>query len=99
MGMDPAYPAVLATHLCDDRGIRPVQIGRAGQEVRENFFHFSLRVSILGPSAPERCAHSALNQLSSVGTSRQGKGGIFHFCTPGIHPGSFDSHRSLNKMS
>jgi hypothetical protein len=23
MGMDPAYPEVLATHLCDDHGIRP----------------------------------------------------------------------------
>mgnify|MGYP006932642758 CR=1 FL=1 len=25
MGMEPAYPEVLATHLCDNHGIRPVQ--------------------------------------------------------------------------
>ena len=29
MGMEPAYPAILATHLCDNRRIRPVQVGRA----------------------------------------------------------------------
>ena len=29
MWMEPAYPAVLITHLCDDRRIRPVQVGRA----------------------------------------------------------------------
>ena len=33
MGMDPAYPAVPATHLCDDRGIRPVQVGKASEWV------------------------------------------------------------------
>ena len=27
MGMEPAYPEVPATHLCDNHGIRPVQVG------------------------------------------------------------------------
>jgi hypothetical protein len=29
MGMEPAYPVVLITHLCDNRRIRPVQMGKA----------------------------------------------------------------------
>ena len=33
MGMEPAYPEVLATHLCDNHGIRPVQVGRAREWV------------------------------------------------------------------
>ena len=33
MGMEPAYPAIPATHLCDDRGMRPVQVGKARELV------------------------------------------------------------------
>jgi hypothetical protein len=75
MGMEPAYPAVLATHLCDDRRIRPVQIGRAGREVRENFSFFHCRYRSWD-RLPQR---GALNQLSSVGTSRQGRADFFIF--------------------
>ena len=33
MGMEPAYPEVPATHLCDNHGIRPVQVGKASEWV------------------------------------------------------------------
>jgi hypothetical protein len=33
MGMEPAYPEVPATHLCDNHGIRPVQVGKAREWV------------------------------------------------------------------
>jgi hypothetical protein len=34
MGMEPAYPAIPASHLCDNRRIRPVQVGKASCGVR-----------------------------------------------------------------
>jgi hypothetical protein len=33
MGIEPAYPVVLITHLCDNRRIRPVQVGKAREFV------------------------------------------------------------------
>ena len=39
MGMEPAYPEVPATHLCDNHGIRPVQVGRAREWVTLGVLH------------------------------------------------------------
>ena len=47
MGMEPAYPADSTHNSCEDRRIRPVQIGRAGQNFagqgRIFIFHFAYR--------------------------------------------------------
>ena len=39
MGMEPAYPEVLATHLCDNHGIRPVQVGKGILSDRAHTHH------------------------------------------------------------